>query len=271
MRKRMITAAVCTALMALLISGHAFAVTFAGVETIHGAPGSTSGQTLTGTKETKKTGLDGWNQGNPKTPEKAGGSVDAYTAELSREEALSIALKHAGLKESEVEFAKAELDYDDRVLLYDIEFYQGEFKYDYDVDAKTGRIWAAGWKIMDQYRGYEGTGSGSPKAYSAPSNAQAGAPAADTGKAEKPQAETVPKASSNTAKTEGITEQEALSIALKAAGVKESEISRQRTWLDYEHGRRVYEVRFNVGWTEYEYDIDVNTGEIVKVDIDIDD
>ena len=41
--------------------------------------------------------------------------------------------------------------------------------------------------------------------------------------------------------------------------------------MDYEHGRKIYEVRFHVGWTEYDYDIDTATGDIIKYDIDLDD
>ena len=53
--------------------------------------------------------------------------------------------------------------------------------------------------------------------------------------------------------------------------IKESDITRPEVVMDYERGRKVYEIGFNVGWTEYDYDIDVNTGEIVKYSIDIDD
>ena len=36
-------------------------------------------------------------------------------------------------------------------------------------------------------------------------------------------------------------------------------------------GKLIYEIGFYVGWTEYDYDIDVDTGEILKFSIEADD
>lgn len=51
--------------------------------------------------------------------------------------AKSIALDHAGLNESEVIFITAELDFDDRKPVYDVEFYYENSEYDYEIDAVT--------------------------------------------------------------------------------------------------------------------------------------
>ena len=59
---------------------------------------------------------------------------------ISEEKAKSIALEHAGFKESEVKFLHVELDYDDGVLRYEVDFRQGNVEYDYDIDANTGKI-----------------------------------------------------------------------------------------------------------------------------------
>lgn len=61
-------------------------------------------------------------------------------SKISEEKAKSIALNHAGLKESEVKFLHVELDYDDGVLRYEVDFRQGNYEYDYDIDANTGKI-----------------------------------------------------------------------------------------------------------------------------------
>ena len=60
--------------------------------------------------------------------------------EVTLEEAKVIALKKAGLKESEVTFTKAKLDYDDGKAVYDIDFKTDEEKYDAEVDAKSGDV-----------------------------------------------------------------------------------------------------------------------------------
>ena len=50
--------------------------------------------------------------------------------EISADEAKSIALKHAGLKEDEVMTLHCEKDRDDGIVKYDVEFTKGNTEYD---------------------------------------------------------------------------------------------------------------------------------------------
>ena len=59
---------------------------------------------------------------------------------LTAEEALAIALTHAGLTAEEVDFHKTELDYDDGRAEYEVELYAGAWEYSYEIEALTGRI-----------------------------------------------------------------------------------------------------------------------------------
>lgn len=54
--------------------------------------------------------------------------------------AKSIALEHAGLSESDVKFSKAKLEKDDGKRIYEIEFHVGNMEYEYEIDAKSGKI-----------------------------------------------------------------------------------------------------------------------------------
>jgi len=54
--------------------------------------------------------------------------------------AKEIALNHAQMNESDVQFAKAKLENDDDVVEYEIEFYFGRTEYDYTIDAVSGNI-----------------------------------------------------------------------------------------------------------------------------------
>ena len=61
-----------------------------------------------------------------------------------------------------------------------------------------------------------------------------------------------------------LSAEEARDIALKHAGVTSSDI---RSWdceLDEEHGRMVYDVEFQTGNAEYDYEIDAVSGEILQ-------
>lgn len=62
-------------------------------------------------------------------------------AEISEEEAKSIALSHAGLTTEQVHFIKSSLDIDDGRRYYDVEFYtNNNQEYDYEIDPVTGDI-----------------------------------------------------------------------------------------------------------------------------------
>lgn len=59
---------------------------------------------------------------------------------ITAEEAKNAALSHAGLNASEVTFTKAKLDYDDGRAEYEIEFNSSSDKYEYDINASTGKV-----------------------------------------------------------------------------------------------------------------------------------
>lgn len=60
--------------------------------------------------------------------------------QLSKTEARDIALKHAGLKASEVRDLEVELDRDDGTLHFDVDFEKDGYDYDYEIDAYSGKI-----------------------------------------------------------------------------------------------------------------------------------
>lgn len=62
----------------------------------------------------------------------------------------------------------------------------------------------------------------------------------------------------------------AVDAALGHAGVTRSEVRKLEVDLDYEHGSMVYEVEFEVGAAEYEYDIGAADGDIVWYEIERD-
>lgn len=81
----------------------------------------------------------------------------AAKSQITLKKAKKIALKHAGYKSSEVTFSKAKLDHDDGNSVYDIEFYNGSKEYDYEIDAKTGKILEYDYEIEENYTGKKST------------------------------------------------------------------------------------------------------------------
>ena len=60
--------------------------------------------------------------------------------ELTEDQALAIALEHAGLTEEQVSYLNAHLDRDDGRWVYEIEFREGRNEYEYAVRASDGKI-----------------------------------------------------------------------------------------------------------------------------------
>ena len=153
--------------------------------------------------------------------------------QITEAQAKQVALADAGLTEDQVTFVRSQVDYNDGVMEYEVEFYAGNTEFDYDIDAASGAI-----RSKDQ-----------DCEFYAPSAGQtAGGQAVS-----------------------GVTEEQALEIALNHAGVSKANASYVQVHKDYDDGMEQFDVKFYVGMTEYSYDIDANTGRIVDYDIEIDD
>ena len=168
----------------------------------------------------------------------------AYSAsryKISAEEAQAIALKNAGVTDSDLIFSQVEKDSDDMKATYEVSFNTAEGEYDYTIDAETG-------SILD--RDYEVVGT-----VASSNNAVA---VADT--------TTSSNAVSSAVVTPTMTETQAKEIALKDAGLAETAVVNLLVQLDVENGKQYYEVDFDdpKAGLDYSYTIDAETGAIVE-------
>ena len=60
--------------------------------------------------------------------------------QLTREEAIAIALADAGFDEAQVNRLRAEFDRDDGIPEYDVEFTRDGWEYEYEIHAESGKI-----------------------------------------------------------------------------------------------------------------------------------
>lgn len=67
-------------------------------------------------------------------------SRQATTAMITRDEAQTIVLEHAGLTADQVSGLRTEYEVDDGVARYEVQFRQGRWEYDYEINAATGDI-----------------------------------------------------------------------------------------------------------------------------------
>lgn len=68
---------------------------------------------------------------------------------ISADKAKAAAYEHAGVKVADVKFSKAELDRDDLIVHYDVEFVAGNFEYEYEVNAESGKVIASDKEFND--------------------------------------------------------------------------------------------------------------------------
>lgn len=144
-------------------------------------------------------------------------------SQIGVEAAKNKALADAGLSASSVTFTKAKLDYDDRIAVYDIEFYTSTHEYEYEINASTGAVHD---KSVEALKG------------------------------------NVTKLNnSNTGSY--ISIDKAKEIAVGKAGLTVSGVTFIKAKLDYDDGRAVYDIEFYNGGVEYECEVDASTGAIL--------
>ena len=168
------------------------------------------------------------------------GSTAASGDYISADRAKQIALNDAGVKESAAVFLRANLDWDDGRMKYEVEFYSGNTEYDYDIDAVTGAILNSDRDLEDFQIWNSGTSTNRPANVSSGSSASSG---------------------------NYITAERAQQIALAECPSGSTVYKCQFDWDD---GRAEYEVEIRNGWTEYDFEIDAVTGTILSRDIDND-
>jgi uncharacterized membrane protein YkoI len=73
-------------------------------------------------------------------PLPAGPAETADPKYITMDEAIAIALKDAGFGEKDITGLHAELERDDGITIYDVDFETAQWEYEYEVNAKTGKI-----------------------------------------------------------------------------------------------------------------------------------
>lgn len=150
-------------------------------------------------------------------------NASSGSSQIGVEAAKNKALADAGLSASAVTFTKARLDYDDRIAVYDVEFYTSTHEYEYEINASTGAVHD---KSVEAFKGN----------VTKPNNSNTGS---------------------------YISVDKAKEIAVGKAGLSVSGVTFQKAKLDYDDGRAVYEIEFFSGGVEYECEVDASSGTIL--------
>ena len=162
------------------------------------------------------------------TKKAASTSTSTSSTDIGAEKAKEIALQHAGVSASNAVFVKAEREYDDGRLTYDVDFYAGNKEYDYEILAADGTILSYDADI---------------EGYRIPS-------------------------STSSSSSGYIGVERAKEIALQHAGLSSSGVNFVKAEFDHDDGRAEYEIEFHHNFREYEYTIDAASGTILEAERD---
>ena len=91
------------------------------------------------------------------TQSSAAATAQTVTGTVDEEMAQKIALEHAGVKATDATITKSKLDYEGRRQVYEIEWYAGGKKYDYEIAVDTGEILSSGYD--EKTSGWRGSNS----------------------------------------------------------------------------------------------------------------
>lgn len=160
--------------------------------------------------------------------------------ETTKEQAIEIALNHAGVSRSDVRFDEIDLDSDDGVRYWEIDFDAGNYEYEYDIQVSNGTILDVEREKSDDYK-------------------------------EKTQAKVQEKKTTEKKSSKELTKDQAIEVALKHAGLSRSDVKFDDVELDSDDGVSYWEIEFDHGQKEYEYDIHAGTGNILDFEVELDD
>lgn len=169
----------------------------------------------------------------------AGTASDQITLEAAQ----SAALADAGLSAADVTFTKGELDYDDGVLIYEIEFCCSGTEYEYEINAKTGAVCKKDWDECDHVQHHAGAGNGN-----------------GTG--------TGTGTGAGNAYGVSVDLEEAKAIAVAQAGLSVSDVTFLKAKLDHDDGCAVYEIEFYHDGVEHECKVSCSTGAVLEYECD---
>ena len=219
---------------------------------------------------------------------------------ITADEAEQAALSHAGISSSDVSYITCELDFDDGIMVYEVEFISGNTEYEYDINALDKSVLKFSTERADNYSQSGQGGSSGNAASITEAEAQqaafshAGISGATVIKAEYDRDDNkyeiefiagnykyeyeisasdgrVTESEKEAVKSSGtaysVSADEARQKALSHAGVTDP----YEFEIDYDRDDNKYEVEFKSGGYEYSYDINAATGEILKSEKERDD
>ena len=181
---------------------------------------------------------------------------------IGEDRAKEIALEDAGVAESDISRFQSSKERDDGRTTYEIQFSSGDTEYDYDINAENGDILSYDTETAGNGRSQIQSGTDTA------GNTDTAQSQDDTQNStqDNTQNNTQNNTQSNTGTTQTpnvqISEADAKAAALeRVPGATEQDL---RMELEHDDGKYIYEGDIIYQQTEYEFEIDANTGNFLK-------
>ncbi len=148
---------------------------------------------------------------------------------MNAQQAKQIALQHAGFHDNQISSLRIEQEMDDGRMEFEVDFKSGDYDYEYKINGNTGQI------LFHSFEKRRLNLLGVFKS-STPDNL--------------------------------IQSDYAVQTALNHAGLKQQDVVMGKFSYDFDDGEHIYEIGFYKNYIEYQYEIDAETGEIYKCEVD---
>lgn len=183
-------------------------------------------------------------------------------SDIGREAALEAALNDAGVSESDATRLKVSEDRDDGRKVYEIRFDVAEKEYDYEIQASDGAILSSDVDINENYAADDVLNDDSSQTGTDQTVSDQGASQNQTGTQDQAGNQGQGNTGSGSFSGAAISQDEAVQIALqRVSGATAQDV---RIELDRDDGRYKYEGEIIYNNTEYDFEIDANSGTILE-------
>ena len=183
-------------------------------------------------------------------------------SDIGREAALEAALNDAGVSESDATRLKVSEDRDDGRKVYEIRFDVAEKEYDYEIQASDGTILSSDVEINENYAADDVLNDDSSQTGTDQTVSDQGASQNQTGTQDQAGNQDQGNTGSGSSSGAAISQDEAVQIALqRVSGATAQDV---RIELDRDDGRYKYEGEIIYNNTEYDFEIDANSGTILE-------
>lgn len=170
---------------------------------------------------------------------------------IGADAAAEAALEHSKIAEKDADFSSVLLMEQNGMMLYEVVFTAGDYRYEYYIDSLSGRV--ESWKKTDLTKTEETLAASAIDE-----------PAVSTA----PGVGTDSETSAQTTGTVLLGEDEAKKLAMAHANITEKDISTISCKIELQGLNLIYEVDMKTQLMEYDYEIDAITGDIVGFDVE---